>query len=326
MSFTFINPPFSATRSEYDQAIAAVVQQLQSAEGLLAIYRFGNITSPGISDIDLLAVFENETRCEMSGFEKLPTHLRKLFTHGVMALSKKHFLERNQFTIWSEDHLVWGNTIKSDSDELPSQDELIILKRQIAIEYLLINYIDLRIQTRYQILNLRSSLQHFKGVVYDLDFLSIGDHPLRENLLIIKKWYAEWFTNPPSKKEIEKWMANYTDLLIPFLNAVLKQEPLYLPEKNIYQLAKNITLSRGNDLCVEHNGFLFPSVIAALLEKKYVKFLNKINSFHFEAAITHTTDHPVLINRMAYLKEMVQYNAAYLPNFMPISTMISSKL
>ena len=155
MSFTFINNPSPAKREEYDSAVNAVVQQLQNAEGLLAIYRFGNISSPGISDIDLLAVFENDVRCEMSGFEQMPPHLQKLFTHGVMALSKKHFRGRKQYTLWTDDHLVWGNAIDTSQTLSPSGEEITILKRQIAIEYLLINYIDLMIQSRYKIINIR---------------------------------------------------------------------------------------------------------------------------------------------------------------------------
>lgn len=326
MSFTFINAPVPAKREDYDSAIDSVIQQLQNAEGLLAIYRFGNISSPGISDIDLLAVFENDVHCSMSGFEQMPPHLQKLFTHGVMALSKKHFQGRRQFTLWSDDHLVWGNEIETDANLFPTPEEIIILKRQIAIEYLLINYIDLMIQSHYKILNLRSSLQHFKGVVYDLDFLSVGEHPLRNHLAIIKTWYAEWFTNPPSKKEIEDWINTYTSLFIPFLAEVLKTEQLYIPEKSIYQLAKNITLSNNTNLSFTHNGYALPSIFASLLGKKYVKIQNRINSFHFEAPVTHSTMHPIISNRIAFLKEMTNYNSNYFPQFMPISTMISSKL
>jgi hypothetical protein len=326
MSYTYINSPAPALREEYDRAIASVVEQLKEAQGIIAIYRFGNITSPGISDIDLLAVFEDGLSCELTGFEKMNARHRSLFTHGVMALCKSHFIGRQQFTIWSDDHLVWGTQPAIDKSLVPSADDASILKRQIAIEYLLINYIDLCIQQYYHIINVRSSLQHFKGVVYDLDFLSVGEHPLRSHLAIIKKWYAAWFTAPPSPKEFKNWIDEYSRLLIPFVTELFQRESLYLPEKNLYQLAKNISLKKGTTLKMMTYGVKLPAFFASFTGKKYVKAMTKLNNFQLEAPLQTTSAHRILTERLNFMKEMTQYNMQHLPNFMPISTMITSKL
>src|SRR5215207_1005947 len=101
VKLNYINRPVFTDRAQYDRAIQDISSQLAAIPGVKTVYRFGNITTPGISDIDLLVVFQNKVPCNASGFENVKGH-DYLFTHGIMALCEDHFYRNQDYTIWSE--------------------------------------------------------------------------------------------------------------------------------------------------------------------------------------------------------------------------------
>ena len=111
MPFRLINRPEAIPREDYQAAADFIVSQSGSIPGLKSIYRFGNITAPGISDLDLLFVFEDQASCQLNGFENLPLKFRKVFTHGIMALSESHFNKNHRLTLWSQHQLIAGEEL-----------------------------------------------------------------------------------------------------------------------------------------------------------------------------------------------------------------------
>ncbi|MBK9637309.1 MAG: hypothetical protein IPO63_05680 [Bacteroidetes bacterium] len=104
----FIDHPQPTDRSLYDDAVRGIIERNKHLPGLKSIVQFGNITTPGISDIDLLFVFKNGEGCIGTGLENLPEEHKNLFTHGIMALSENQYTDNEYYTLWGEHHLVWG--------------------------------------------------------------------------------------------------------------------------------------------------------------------------------------------------------------------------
>ena len=44
---------------EYDNARAEIIRTYHNVDGLVAIYEFGKINNPGVSDLDLIFIFDN---------------------------------------------------------------------------------------------------------------------------------------------------------------------------------------------------------------------------------------------------------------------------
>lgn len=322
--FKYINRPVFIERSLYEKAIQWMVAEVQHIQGLKSFYRFGNITVPGISDLDFLFVFENNSTCTNTGFENLPVEFKCLFTHGIMAVSEEHFIRNHHYTLWSEHHLTAGLNIELPSDSKTS-DEIQSLKIQTAIEFLIANYMDLKIQMTYGIINLRSFLQHMKGIIYDLEYLQIQSGAVMSLLLELKHVAQHWFTQQPGDKAIDIWINKFDKEYEKFCKEIFIKYPMYLPVMSKYQVARNAVLIPDKKLRFHHSGTVFPAFISSL-GKKIVRLQNRFNNFEFYMPISNSASLPIIEERFRFLQEMKSYNRKNLPGFMTITTSITSKI
>lgn len=321
--FRFIDYPSATTKAAYQEAVDGIVARNCMLMGLKAIYRFGHITTPGISDLDLLFVFKEGERCLRNGLEALPDSQRNLFTHGIMALHEGHFLKNNFYTLWSDHELIWGDA-PSGTSELRKPEEEQALRIQTAIEFLVANYIDLIVQRTYGTFKVRALLQHMKGIMYDLDYLGDSQTALHPMIATLKNWISGWFTAKPDEREIREWIENFIPEYIRYTSEKLQQHPLYLPESTHYTIARNMRLKKSDSLSYIHRGFLLPVFLYGA-GRKYIKLQNRLNHFEFRCPIVHKTDE-ILIQRFRFLQEMKAYNKSFLPNFMTITTSITAKI
>src|SRR5256885_899844 len=68
-------------RSSYDAAIGEYTSRLAAQASVRAVYRFGSIAAPGISDIDLLVVLADDAR---------PHTIRDLFAYRSVTASASY--------------------------------------------------------------------------------------------------------------------------------------------------------------------------------------------------------------------------------------------
>ncbi|MBL7924966.1 MAG: hypothetical protein JNL88_12265 [Bacteroidia bacterium] len=319
----YIDRPVLLPRELYDEAVDGIIRRNCGLPGLKAIYRFGNINSPGISDLDLLFVFRQDVVCTRTGLEELPPEHKPLFTHGIMALCENQFIENEHYTLWSEHTLVWGDDTPSGIKSR-TREQTDALKIQTAVEFLLANYIDIKIQKTYGVIKLRAFLQHMKGILYDLDYLNDENAPLRPLLTDLKSSIKNWFAVKRSSDYIQKWLHSFEDVYDDYVNQTLQKHPLYLPAGNHYRIAKNMVLKNGKQLTFERTGLLLPSALAAF-GRRYVKLQHRFNQFRVECPLCHEAPE-IVTGRFDFLKRMKAYNRVHLPNFMTITTSITAKL
>lgn len=324
MSYRFVNRPQPIPLQDYGEAVAWLGEKFSQDSDVLAMYRFGNITAPGISDLDLLIVFRDNARCSLTGFEYLPDRYRKVFTHGIMAMKESHFAPNQYYTVWSRNSLVSGTPINPGT-RVRDQETESMLHRQTALEFLVANYIDIKVQQAYGVFKVRSLLQHMKGIRYDLEFLGITESPLNAPLQELKEWSLNWFKQTPGDKMLNDWINKWIPEYDAFTEEILKKYPMYLPPMENYRIAKNQELRNAKGLNWMRNGFLLPVQLSAM-GKKYFNLQNKFNRFLFGIPVSSEPAHPAIAERFSFLREMKSYNRQYLPGFMTMTTGITAKL
>ena len=325
MSLRFISKPVFVPRELYAEANEFLLNYFKQIPSILSVYQFGNITSPGISDIDLLLVFKNGEKCSLNGFETLPSKYKYLFTHGIMALFENHFYKNHHYTLWSDYIFLSGKDIANNLKEEKTPEEVRQLKIQTALEFLVANYIDLKVQLTYKIVKLRSFLQHMKGIIYDLDFLDVHDGKVYDLLIELRHWIKNWFEIKPTDQQIESWIREFVKAYDVFTVDMFHQHKLYLPYMNNYFMARNSTLMSRGKVGYKHSGIILPKQLS-IIGKKYSNLQNRFNRFEFYFPIVNDHRLPIIKERFQFLQEMKKYNREYLPNFMTITTSITSKI
>lgn len=322
--FRYIERPIYCERDWYDEALEIISSRLSEQPGVKAVYRFGNITVPGVSDLDILVVFENDAKSSLNGMEGLWERHTRLFTHGIMAIREDQFYSNMRYTIWSEPVLLKGSAPEGNVPERTPEEEAAI-KLQTGLEFLLAHYIDMAVQTEYRIFKLRAFLQHTKGLIMDLEFIGMPDSPIHPLVKEIREKSLHWFEKAVDNQFFDDWIIRFNKAYNTLCREIFNDHQVYLPGDGSYAIAKNIRLINQSTLAYHRKGILIPD-IGLLKEKKYFKLLNKFNRFTIDAPITNSPFHPILRDRFLFLREMKSHNRFNLPNFMTMTTAVTSKL
>ena len=320
-----IKRPIEYSTAEYHQVYDFVVNHYRNNEKVKCICTFGNINKPGISDIDLLVVFKDQTSCDDKILNIIPDHLHYLFTHGVMALNEKHWSANRKYALWDNQKTIYGTEPETEN-EIIEESAKQSLKIQTAIEFLVVNYIDLKLQSENKTIKLRDLLQHTKGLVYDLEYLNITNSKIIPYVTKVKKWISNWFLQIPADQEINNWFTEFEREYEIFLQETLTQFPLYLPEAKNYQFSKSIKLVPSKNLAYSRKGINAPSGLSTFLGKTYSKVQNKLNTYTIEVPIVNQPSDKILEERVQFFKEMKSYNNEHFPNFASLTTSLMSKL
>lgn len=319
MHFKFINKPSIAQKEDYHKAVDYLVNQFINLEGLKGIFQFGNINTPGISDIDLLVVFEDNVHCDFNPFASYPTEYRRLFTHGIEGMSMQFFANSSYLSFWQNYQCLYNNGVEENfKNHFKSADQK-ELKKQIALEFIATNYMDLTVQKSYRIIKLRSLLQHIKGLAYDLDFLKLNNIAINREINKVKEWIKEWFIHTPTEQEIEDWFIGFYPLFESFVREIFHAHPIYLPKQVFYKFSRNITVKDGSQVSWSKKGMVLPSV-PLLNDKKKFNLLHRFNRFSFSFPVTHHAPCEAAKKRIEFSLSMQQYNRKYLPRFHALTT------
>lgn len=299
----------------YHQAIGKQVDELSKISGVKSIYQIGGISTPGISDIDLVVVFEDGFKYNFNPKLNNDNIGNYLFTHGLYGASETYFKESLKYTFFHNFNLLYGDEF--DLNNTTSESNQVILKKQIALEFLFKMYINLVVQKSYNTIKLRSLFLHIKALPYDFEFLNI--HP--ESLLnIIEKGISlrnNWFSGNVSKSDIKNWFKNFFEEFELFLNTLFRDYSLYANYSN-FKIAPNIEIRNSNSLEYIRTGVCIPNLFN-VFDKKYFKLLNRMNDFVINVPLT--IDSPKIVeDYFKYAQKTSEYNKKYIPHFMTLTT------
>lgn len=308
----FIDRPQDRSLDQYSIAIEEMTARLKTFKNVVSIYQIGSVSNPGISDIDMLVVFEDETSVIADPVRDFPSD-KYLFTHQIYGVSKKHWSSLRRLTFFHNYKLIEGQAIDETVASL-TQDEERALKRQIALEFLVKMHVVLTVQLKYNIIKLRSFLLEGKALVYDLEFLDIEQGEMFDLVKRIIDIRTNWSNKRPTDRELESIIRDLQPALEQLLLIEFSKEPFFLPSEGSFQLAKNIQLVNGKFRSTS-KGMIFPD-FGLLNSRKYFNLLGRFNRFTISIPYVSSQKGSIVDQRFALLKELREYNAQHLPGFL----------
>lgn len=307
----FTERPRPVERRDYTTAIDRMVERVARFEGCCAVYQLGSVGTPGISDVDLLVVFEDGVACSENPLAGMPEADRYLFVHALFGLSRSLFEQAQHYTTLFENcRSMWGEALPIHAREA-RYGTAGPLKRQLALEYLLANYIAKTMERATGLLSVRKLFLNVKGLRYDLECLGIREGALYDLLTEALVWREAWFEMPVVVSRLEDWFRAFYRALHQTLGRVLAETPLYFPDWIEGQFARNVRVAPGAKLGFAQQGLRLPAWPGRTVQKIRRRLLR----FTFTVPVTRVCPHPVLDDRFAFLRDLKRYNARHLPHF-----------
>ena len=319
MSYRIINYPNPVERSEYEAATEKMLQRLSEEKNILSVYSIGSVGNLGISDLDMVVVVEDQKVIQQNYLLDLSLRERYLFTHNLYAISTSDFEKAGRFTFFHNYILNSGPELRSQ--QTPSALDSELLKKQVALEFIVKMYINTTLQETYKVLRMRDVLLHVKALMYDFDFLSLDHHPFKERVNTVIKWRKEWFDHTPGHDEIVRWWNLFCKELFDFTAEVLRDYDFFLPDKPSFQISKNIVLvpRLTGPPSIKHKGILLPNFLSTG-GKKFFRLQNRVNRFEFYLPAKQKDIAPLIQQKFEFESALSSYGKKYLPYFLPLTS------
>jgi hypothetical protein len=320
MKYKIINNPIYVPRNLYFEAIGKITEYLSKHSQVKSIYRLGNITDPGISDIDILVIFKDGMGLKDEPRKVLDETGHYLFTHSLFGISESLLKYAIKYSVFHNYEYLWG--VKIDSQSLTHTVDKKI-ESQIALEYLLKLFISLSIQKSAGILKLRPFLLESKAVKFDLDIIGEDTQKMRHTVEKIIDIRNKWFENKPCSSEI----ISLHELFYTQLNQLLVQLSAKLPfyvdnTRSVFKFGKNLSLSNGkifnyNTKCRIPN---LTDLIPSKMLPYYLKLFNKTSNHHFIFPMQKAGKDNIISRKNEYEKNAQAFLKKYAPAFIPMKS------
>ncbi|WP_323786920.1 hypothetical protein [Psychroserpens sp.] len=318
MRVKFIDYPTFIEVSKYDELKNKLVNQLISHPSILSVYQMGSVKTPGISDLDLICVFHNDSECNLNLRGDLSNDEKKILTHGIFGVEEQDLTTAMTYNLLSNLQLLGGKDL-SLGNVLTTKDQG--LKTQIALEYLLKMYIALDTQTTLKISKLRSFLLLGKAISFDLELLNIKDGELHDLVKRVFDYRAIWFENQPKEKEVLNLVLNFHKEIEKLLSNLLIEHKFYLPFEEIY-MPGNFSVKKGERLKRVHKGIVLPNQLK-FFGKKYINLQYRLNKFEYELPFEVPQEGTIISDRFEFTKKLVLKSRKRFPSFVPIMSSLS---
>lgn len=318
MSYCTTDIPKPTDPSAYHSILKSVSKKISAIEGVLSVYQIGGISSPGISDLDLVVVFKDDFKCSLNIHDSLSIKEKYLFIHKLYGTSRSHFLESSKYSFFQNYSLLSGEEIIRLTDR--DEESPGLIQTQIALEYMLKMYVNVIVQEKYRIVQVRSLLLHGKALSYDLGYFKDSSQSLKkivDRLLDIRK---NWFENPHSQKLILDWFREFCIVYPEELNSIMQSKPFYLDSNSSNRIARNISIVKSDKLHYSHHGTKLPPFPVNIIGKKYFRLMNRFNRFEIQAPFRSSGIPDGLRAYFDFQQRQRSYNSEYIPHFYPLTS------
>lgn len=313
LTYQFINHPHFAKRSDYQSATRRMCNVLSDIPGLKSIYQIGSVSTPGISDIDLVAIFGDGEQVLTDPRSAMRRQDRYFYTHSIYGETVSNFHRANNLSLFHNFKHLRGEVLEIDKSEIDAE-KINHLKIQVALEFLVKMYINMTVQRTYQFFKLRGIFLHIKAIRYDLEFLGTKEGELFDLTTHLVEVRNNWFSRPLSDVELSDLLDRFYYALVRYLTTILGSTSFYLPVRNNYQPAPNMRLQHSDVLGYSHSGMVLPAVLNKL-HSKVINLQHRFNTFTFELPFTSLGIPEVLDERFLLIEELKRHHARHLPHF-----------
>lgn len=318
---TLIDFPRQVPVEAYELAVQRMVERLATVSGVRCIYQIGHVSTPGISDLDLLVVFEDDATCNVNPLHGLSCDDRYLFVHCPFAVTKSNFSEAMTHTFFHNYQLRCGASPVQPVANLAIREER-LLKQQIALEYLVRMWVSLSVELVYGVVKLRNLFLHAKALLYDCAFLDISSGDFVDSVQSIVSLRARWFQDRPRRRLLEKEVRRLYGALESALSRLFREHPFYLPPAAEHRLARHVLLVPGHEIQVVHRGMPLPAALG-WLGRKYFNCQHRWNRFEFQLPFRSDGMPRVVERGFALRKTMAANRNHRFPHFLTLSSSLA---
>ena len=312
------NEPSIVKIDDYQVAIQKIVEKVSCIDGLIAIYQIGGIRHPGISDIDIVVITEDDSSCNIDFVKQLDKKSQYIFTHGLFVTTRTLFSISNNYTFFHNYKLLWGENIY-DNKPLLSLAELKIIEGQWAKEYLTRMFINLAVEERFKIINIRNLLLRSKALIYDLEFLGVSPKTLCDCINLVMEWRDNWFSLRPQNEEIIMLHNNLHKSLVEFITQNFNHSPIFLPADGRNELRGKMKLNAGKTAKCTVNGLRLPW-ISRVVSRRGIAVRRRVNKFEFTIPATKEAIPQIIAESLSYTDNSVELVKSKFPFFVPLAS------
>lgn len=314
MKYHYTDWPQKVTMNEYDAAIGKVADIVSNSGLAQAIYQVGSVGTPGISDVDFVVVLHENLKTDFNPVSLLTGTDRYIFSHRLFGTVIPYALNLEKFVLFGNYEHIWGHQFDLKRNGLP-EDDLRILKHQIAQEYLLKAWISNSINIYTKVIKVRSLLLHAKGILHDIRFLEMENSKLEKCINTIIRHREQWFDSPMNEMELDQLTDEYQMALEEALNQSIKTYGFYIPEGANLQIGKKIRIKSGDSLQFSPKGILLPH-LKGKAGRYATKLNNRLNSYTITLPFSNKNIPDVIQQRFHNLRTAFNYNRQHLPGFL----------
>lgn len=196
--FLFEKNPRRVETVGYRACVDRCVERFSKYEGLQAVYQFGSVSSPGISDIDLLLIFDDEAPLSTPQWQTACTlDDRYLLMHAPAVLPASLVGESAYLAFLNAPQLLWGKSLFPPGGAATSA----FVKHLIASEQLMRLLINLDRQLHVRRIKVRPTLCELYSLKYDFVLVPDFKHALQGDFVTgIGALRNSWFELGETKR------------------------------------------------------------------------------------------------------------------------------
>lgn len=308
--------PKRLTREDYKRASHRMVNRLSEIDGVRTIYQVGSVRHPGISDLDLLVVFDNEAVYPGNPVQGLRGNDRYLFRHNLYGCALKHFESVGQNSTFGCLEKLWG-VDESHHSRSALTDSGRPKARQIALEYMIRLCVALRTQQEIQTLSVRDLLLHSSGLMVDLELLRVSSGPLFDLVATAIEWREVWFEGRPSHNDFSDWFSAFGLAATRFVQDLVQSEPLYTFAQPPLRTGRSLILRHGDEFRIESTGANIPGWLP--VSARLRRSVRSRTGWTVVSVPMESNGPRDVVSRFDFLRRVSRYNERRLPHFIPSS-------
>ncbi len=320
MGLRFINYPEFIPKDAYDKLACRVAEKLLRSKSVCSVYQMGSVKNPGISDLDIIAIFNDGSACDVNIQEGLSGQDSLILTHGSFGIPRSKINLSQSYNFLTNLNLLGGEDLHLLEE--PDSEMLKELKVQIALEYMLKMYITLDAQITFGIIKLRSFLLQAKAIIFDLELLGIRDGELYNIVMKVIEIRNNWFNKAPELSELQNLVVSFQKELKTVLDEMFHDSVYSLPSEKL-KITRNMSIQMGDSFLRTHKGVVLPAFFS-FFGKKYVNVQNRINSFEYTVPYTLPEADSLIAKRALFFNELVDINKNNYPGFIPTTTSLNA--
>jgi hypothetical protein len=318
LSYRLLQLPRRLSAADHDAALQRMRGRLAALPGVRAVYQIGGVSTPGISDLDMVAIFDDGVRCAADPRAGLSADDRYLFAHEIYGTHVATFREVASISSFHGYRLVHGDDLLVSEAMAPppvAADQR-VLETQIALEFLLKMYINLAVQRAYRALKVRGLFLHARALAYDMEFLGVASGPLPALIARFIEVRSHWFQQPLSAVELSDMADALFTALVRFLDdEALPRHRLWLPVQPEYPVGPMVRLEQGRLLAHRRRGTRAPRWLSILGERYFFGLQNRLNRFTVTVPFVTAGPPDILARRFELVAGMSRTRRADLPHF-----------